>query len=98
MDVLSLGKNQYFCLLVDDKTCYLWFLPCPRKSNFTAWFIHLNNLFANHYNSHVKILHTDCSGEYVNEVLKSYCAEKGIMMELTIPHTPEQNGIAKRSN
>ena len=98
MDVPSLGKNCYFCILVNNKTRFLWFLPCARKSDFTAWFTHLNNLFVNHYGSHVKILCTDQGGEYVNETLKSYCAEKGIDMELTIPHTPEQNGVAEHSN
>ncbi len=98
MDVPSLGKNCYFCILVNNKTHFLWFLPCARKSDFTAWFTCLNNLFVNHYGSHVKILHTDQGGEYVNETLKSYCAEKGIDMELTIPHTPEQNGVAEHSN
>src|SRR5258708_4951032 len=98
MDVPSLGKNCYFCILVDDKTHYLWFFPCTKKSDFTAWFTRLNTLFANHYGSHTKILHTDQGGEYVNETLESYCADKGIDMELTIPHTPEQNRVAECSN
>ncbi len=33
MDVPPLGKNHYFCILVDDKTHYLWFHPCTKKSN-----------------------------------------------------------------
>jgi len=98
MDTPSLGKNHYFCRLVNDKTHYLWFLPCAKKSNFTAWFTHLNTLFANHYHSHTKILHTDQGGEYVNETLESYCTENSIDVELTIPHTPEQNGVTKHSN
>ncbi len=98
MDTPSLGKNHYFCLLIDNKTRYLWFLPCARKSDFTAWFTHLDALFANHYHSHMKILHTDWGGEYANETLESYCAENGISIELTVPHTPEQNGVAERSN
>ena len=95
---LSLRKNHYFCLLINDKTHYLWFLPCTRKSDFTAWFTHLDALFANHYHSHMKILHTDQGGEYVNETLESYCAENGINIELTVPHTPEQNRVAEHSN
>ena len=56
MDVPSLGKNHYFCILVDDRTRYLWFLPCAKKSDFTGWFTHLDALFANHYRTHMKIL------------------------------------------
>ena len=34
----------------------------------------------------------------MNAALKKYCAENGISLEFTVPHTPEQNGIAKRTN
>src|SRR5260370_28645954 len=98
MDVLSLGKNHYFCILIDDKTCYLWFLPCAKKSDFTPWFICLDSLFANHYGSHTKILHTDHGGEYVNRALESYCTMNGIKIELTVLHTPDQNGTAEHLN
>src|SRR5260370_755973 len=57
--VPSLGRNHYFCVLVDDRTHCLWFLPCAKKSDFMLWFICLDTLFANHYQSHTKILQTD---------------------------------------
>ena len=34
----------------------------------------------------------------MNAVLENYCAENGIALELTVPYTPEQNGVAKCSN
>ena len=83
MEIPSLGKNHYFCTLVDDKTRYLWFLPCGRKSDFTEWFIGLDTLFTNHYQSHTKILRTDRGGEYMNAALETYCAKNGISIELT---------------
>ena len=33
----------------------------------------------------------------MNNTLESYCAKNGIALELTVPHTPEQNGVAERS-
>ena len=56
LEVPSLGKKCYFCVLVDDKTCYLWYYPCTLKPDFTSWFIGLDKLFLNHYGSHVKVL------------------------------------------
>ena len=53
------------------------------------WFMGLDKLFFNHYGSHVKTLWTNHRGEYVNDALKSYCADNGISMELTVLHTPE---------
>src|SRR5260370_2179421 len=98
MEIMSLGKKCYFCILVDDKTGYTWFNLCAQKSDFTDWFVKLDKLFANHYGSHVKILQSDCGGEYINTILERYCTENGIKLELTVPHTPEQNGVAERTN
>src|SRR5260370_21403205 len=98
MDVPSLGRNHYFCILVDDKTHYLWFLPCSNKSDFTPWFIQLNMLFTNHYDSHTKILQSDQGGEYINLTLKSYCVKNGILLEHSVLHMPEQNSMAERAN
>src|SRR5260370_42034852 len=30
--------------------------------------------------------------------LETYCVEDGISVKLTVPHTPEQNGVAEHSN
>ena len=96
MEVPSLGKQCYFCILVDDKTSYLWFYPCFTKSDFTPWFIKMDSFFLNHYWSHMKILRSDCGGEYVNVALEDYCSKHGITLESTVPHTPEQNGVTDR--
>ena len=95
MDIISLGKKHYFCILVDDKMGYTWFSPCTQKSDFTDWFIKLDKLFVNHYGTHMKILWSNCGREYVNSALEEYCTESGIKFEFTVPHTPEQNGIAE---
>ena len=98
METMSLGKRRYFCILVDDRTGYTWFNPCALKSDFTDWFVKLNKLFANQYGTHIKVLRSDRGGEYVNAPLEKYCVENGIKLEFTIPHTPEQNGVAERTN
>src|SRR5260370_39361982 len=91
MDIISLAKKCYFCILVDDKTGYTWFSPCTQKSDFTDWFIKLDKLFMNHYGTHVKILWSNHGVEYVNLALEKRCTESRIKLNFTIPHTPEQN-------
>ena len=91
MEVQLLGKKHYFCILVNDRSQFLWFQPC-------TWFIKLDMMFANHYGTHIKILCTDQGGEYVNSILETYCMQNGIVIELTVLHTPEQNGVAERAN
>ena len=90
MEVQLLGKKHYFCILVNDRSQFLWFQPCTLKSDFTPWFIKLDMMFANHYGTHIKILHTDQGGEYVNSVLETYCMQNAIVIE--------QNRVVERVN
>ena len=95
MDVTSLGGNRYFCLLVNDRSGYIWYRPIARKSDFSAWFIKMDNLFLNQFGTHIKTLCSNGGGEYVNDILESYCSSNSIILERSIAHTPEQNGVAE---
>ena len=43
-------------------------------------------------------LQTDRGCEYLFDLFKIYCDDKGIARQLTIPSTPQQNGVAERRN
>ena len=43
----------------------------------------------------LKTLQTDNGGEYTSREFKSYLRTEGVRHELTVPKTPEQNGIAE---
>ncbi len=45
-----------------------------------------------------KILRSDNGGEYRSHAMKDHCKKNGIRQEFTIPHNPEQNGMAERAN
>ena len=46
----------------------------------------------------LKILRTDNGKEYVNNAFHSYLKSCGIKHELTIPYTPQQNGVVERKH
>ena len=46
----------------------------------------------------MKVLRSDNGGEYRNEEMKRFCKNKMIKQEFTVPHNPEQNGMAERMN
>ena len=46
----------------------------------------------------LKCLRSDNEGEYTSNEFKSYCSEKDIRHEKTVPGTPQQNGVAERMN
>lgn len=41
---------------------------------------------------------TNNGGEYVGREIKNYLAEQGIVHQLMVPNTPEQNGAAERKS
>lgn len=43
-------------------------------------------------------LRIDNEGEYVSNEFEKYLKSKGIRHEFTVPHLPQQNGVAERMN
>ena len=48
-------------------------------------------------NKSLKCIRTDNGGEYISKKFQDFCRENGIKHELTIPYTPQQNGVAERT-
>lgn len=46
----------------------------------------------------IKMLRTDNGTEYVNKDFQDTLAKSGIIHQRSVPHTPEQNGLAERVN
>jgi transposase InsO family protein len=46
----------------------------------------------------IKTLRTNRGREYLSEQFRELCENKGIRRQLTIPGTPQQNGVAERRN
>ena len=44
------------------------------------------------------MLRTDNGGEYTSNEFLEYFSAEGIKKEHTVPHTPQQNGVAERKN
>ncbi|WVZ91577.1 hypothetical protein U9M48_037728 [Paspalum notatum var. saurae] len=70
-----------------------------KKSNngsraFKEWKV----MIENQTEKKVKILRTDNGMEFCSDQFKAYCKSQGIVRHYTIPHTPQQNGVAERMN
>ncbi|RDY02433.1 hypothetical protein CR513_14106, partial [Mucuna pruriens] len=46
----------------------------------------------------IKCLRTDNGGEYVDGEFLAFCKQEGIVRQFSVPHTPQQNGVAERMN
>ena len=43
-------------------------------------------------------VHLDKEGEFMGQKFQMYLTSKGITHQTSVPHTPQQNGCAKRFN
>jgi transposase InsO family protein len=68
------------------------------KSEVLACFKKFIILVANQLDRKVKALRTDRGRQYLFDEFKQICEEKEILRQLTIPYTPQQNGVAERRN
>ena len=56
------------------------------------------DLVENQSGRKLKVLRYDNGCEYVNSEFIQYCVDAGILMQHSIPYTPQQNGVAERKN
>ena len=94
----SLGGGEYFVTFVDDHTRYAWVYVLKKKSEVLQRFREWKAEVERQTDRKVKTLRTDNGGEYTSSEFTSYLTSEGIRHEVTIPHTPQQNGISERLN
>ena len=46
----------------------------------------------------IKLLRSNNGGVYTSKEFDEYCRQEGIKRQLTIPYTPQHNGVAERKN
>ncbi|KAI1006263.1 hypothetical protein K3495_g1957 [Podosphaera aphanis] len=68
------------------------------KSDATPTIITLITELETQYRCKTKAFRSDNRGEYVNNDLRKFFAQKGIVHDLTPPYSPESNGVAERLN
>ena len=98
MSTESFGGKKYFVTFIDDysRCCAVYFLK--NKSEVFDKFKEYEALVTNESNLHIGAVRTDNGGEYVSEEFESYLKSRGIHHQLTVPRSPEQNGVAERMN
>ena len=94
----SIGGAKYFVTFIDDYTwcCAVYFMK--HKLEVFDKFIEFEASVTNDVGKAIGTLRTDNGGEYLSTELQNYLKEKGIRHELTVPHSPQQNGVAERMN
>ena len=98
MSVESLGGHKYFVTFIDDysRSCAVYFIK--QKAEVFEKFKEFEAAVTNATGSSIGALRSDNGGEYLSTEFVNYLKCKGIQHELTVPNTPEQNGVSERMN
>ncbi|CAI7772890.1 unnamed protein product [Closterium sp. NIES-54] len=102
-DIMDLGDThpslRYMLTLKNDYTNYLWVAPLARRSDmaavFSAWH---REMMTKLPTKPLAALRTDNGGEYTANSFTDYLSSHGISHQTSLPHTPQQNGVAEWVN
>ncbi|CAI7905976.1 unnamed protein product [Closterium sp. NIES-54] len=90
---------RYVLTLKDDYTNYLWVAPLTRRSDmatvFSAWHREMKTKLPT---KPLAALRTDNGGGYTANAFTNYLSSHGINHQTSLPHMPQQNGVAERVN
>jgi transposase InsO family protein len=96
---LSLGRNRYFIVYIDDYSRMTWIRFLKTKEADEVSEVFLQYKAAVETASGCKIRRFRCDngrGEYFNATFKSILIKSGISYEPSAPHTQNQNGVSER--
>ena len=98
IDVPTYAGNRYFITFTDDYTRKVWVYMMKKKSETFGVFQIFKRTVETETGLKLKSLRTDNGGEFISWKMKEFLAKEGVKHELTVPYTPEQNGVAERLN
>ena len=100
IDPTSIGGSRYALTFTDDysrwKTVYFLHHKSEAITKLKAYLLDMKGLLGNSYS--VRRIHSDGGGEFIGDDFKLYCKTQGILTTTSAPRTPEQNGMAERTN
>ena len=94
----SLSKSNYFIFFIDDfsrKTCVFFF---KQKSEVFEAFKKFKAAVEKESGYQNNAMRYDRGGEFTSKEFVEFCKANGIRRPLTVPRSPQQNGVAESNN
>ncbi|KAH9735937.1 hypothetical protein KPL71_017913 [Citrus sinensis] len=94
----SLGKSNYFLLFIDDFSRKTWVYFLKQKSEVFEAFKKFKAAVEKESGYQIKAMRSDRGEEFTSKEFLEFCEANGIRRPLTVPRSPQQNGVAERKN
>nr|GEV53060.1 hypothetical protein [Tanacetum cinerariifolium] len=97
MRVASINGKRYVLVIVDDysRSTWTYFL---RSKDAPKVLINFLRLVQRGLRAQVRIVRTDKGTKFLNQTLHAYFATEGILHQMSVARTHEQNGVVERRN
>ncbi|CAL9021568.1 unnamed protein product [Prunus brigantina] len=108
MQTTTKSGNRYFLTFIDDSTRMCW-IYAVRFATPTIYFLRYKSEVFSVFKKFkamvelqsvykLKKLRSDKGGEYTSTEFSKFCDDMGMERQLTVAHSPQQNGVAERKN
>ncbi|KAL4273099.1 hypothetical protein GQ457_13G010880 [Hibiscus cannabinus] len=84
--------------VIDDYSRKTWVYFLKQKSEAFGAFKNFKALVEKESSFEIKSLRSDRGGEFTSNEFNDFCKANGIRCPLTVPRSPQQNGVAERKN
>jgi hypothetical protein len=98
MPVASKGGSRFFATFTDDYSKLSVAVPIAHKSQVVAVTRQTVARLELQSGKKLKSVRTDRGSEYLNQEMRGYFGEKGVVHQAGARYSPEQNGTAERLN
>lgn len=90
--------HKYFITFIDDFSNFVIVYLLKHKNEAFEAFCEYVKMTQAMFNCNISKLRCDNGGEYTSKQFIDYCKSNGIILDYTVPYTPQQNGKAERMN
>ncbi|GJU81781.1 retrovirus-related pol polyprotein from transposon TNT 1-94 [Tanacetum coccineum] len=98
MRVESINGKRYILVIVDDYSRFTWVKFFRSKDEALDAIIKCIKNIQVHLNAIVRNVRTDNGTKFVNQTLREFYENVGIMHQTSVARTPQQNDIVERRN
>lgn len=98
LEVPTPRGNRYILTLIDDCSRYAHICLLKHKDETEQQIKEFVACMKTQRGKIPKMFRSDRGGEYMVGALKNFFREEGIRTQLTVPKTPQHNGVAERKN